>query len=45
MHKKPTTRVAFLKATVLNTRRYKGRMEIFTAVIVRPYMIVPGIEY
>lgn len=45
MHKKPTTRIAFLKRTVSNTRRYKLRMEIFTAVIVRPYVINAGIMY
>lgn len=43
-HRKPTSRLAFLKmATVPNTRRYKIRIEIFTPVMVRPYVIVAGI--
>lgn len=45
MHKKQTTRIAFLKLTVSNTRRYKSRMEIFTAVMARPYVIKVGIRY
>lgn len=45
MHKKPTTRIALLKLTVSNTRWYKRRMESFTAVMVRPYMIITGIRY
>lgn len=45
MHKKPTTRIALLKLTVSNTRRYKSKIEIFTAVMVRPYVIIAGIMY
>ena len=43
MHKKPTARLALLKVTVLNIRRYKRRIEILTAVMVTPYEINPGI--
>ena len=44
-HKKPTTRIAFLKVAVSNTRRYKSRMENFTPLMVRPYEINAGIMY
>ena len=45
MHRKPTTRIALLKTNVSNIRRYNSRMEIFTAVMVRPYVIIAGIMY
>ena len=45
MHRKQTTRIAFLKLTVSNTRRYNNRIEIFTALIVSPYVIIAGIMY
>lgn len=43
--KQPTTRIALLKMTVSNTRRYKSKIEIFTAVMVRQYAIIAGIMY
>lgn len=43
MHKKPTNWSTRLKIGVENTRRYKSRMEIFTAVMVSPYVIIAGI--
>lgn len=45
MHKKPTNRIALLKVTVSNTRRYKSSMEIFTAVVVRQYVIIASMMY
>lgn len=44
-HRKPTTRIVLLNLTVSNTRRYKSRMESFTAVMVRPYVISAGIMH
>lgn len=46
MHKKPTIRIALLRVmTVLNIRWYKSRMEILTAVMVKPYVIIASILY
>lgn len=40
-HAVPTMRVFCLKALVLNIRRHKSRIAIFTIVIVRQYVIIP----
>ena len=40
----PTMNVARLKLGVTNTRRYKSKIDTFTSVIVRAYVIDAGIN-